>query len=114
MFFYVNLAKVRPYLSRMHIALMRMRDPARTAPWHLRHHPHIPPARVLQRMLAEHGEIELSALGLAISTMVSVAEILKKDGLVVQTSALRARCAAPGSSSSSSYRCAPIQHKKMP
>jgi hypothetical protein len=39
----------------------------------------------LQRLLGEHGEIQLSALGMAVSTMVSIAEILKKDGLAVET-----------------------------
>lgn len=38
-----------------------------------------------KRLLAEHGEIQLSALGMAVSTMVSIAEILKKDGLAVET-----------------------------
>eukprot|EP00882_Tetradesmus_deserticola_P006323 GHRQ01006652.1.p2 GENE.GHRQ01006652.1~~GHRQ01006652.1.p2 ORF type:complete len:142 (+),score=45.27 GHRQ01006652.1:146-571(+) len=38
-----------------------------------------------KRLLAEQGEIHLSALGMAVSTMVSIAEILKKDGLVVET-----------------------------
>eukprot|EP00882_Tetradesmus_deserticola_P034726 GHRQ01039961.1.p1 GENE.GHRQ01039961.1~~GHRQ01039961.1.p1 ORF type:complete len:126 (-),score=21.58 GHRQ01039961.1:65-442(-) len=41
---------------------------------------------LLQRLLAEQGEIHLSALGMAVSTMVSIAEILKKDGLAVETS----------------------------
>ncbi|KAF6251672.1 hypothetical protein COO60DRAFT_1644759 [Scenedesmus sp. NREL 46B-D3] len=39
----------------------------------------------LQRLLGEHGEIHLSALGMAVSTMVSIAEILKMDGLAVET-----------------------------
>ena len=39
-----------------------------------------------KRLLGEHGEIQLSALGQAISTLVSVAEILKKDGLGVEKS----------------------------
>uniref|UniRef100_A0A383WMR3 DNA/RNA-binding protein Alba-like domain-containing protein n=1 Tax=Tetradesmus obliquus TaxID=3088 RepID=A0A383WMR3_TETOB len=38
-----------------------------------------------KRLLAEHGDIHLSALGMAVSTMVSIAEILKKDGLAVET-----------------------------
>eukprot|EP00879_Flechtneria_rotunda_P029274 GHRR01031607.1.p1 GENE.GHRR01031607.1~~GHRR01031607.1.p1 ORF type:complete len:127 (-),score=13.83 GHRR01031607.1:469-849(-) len=38
-----------------------------------------------QRLLGEHGEIHLSALGMAVSTMVSIAEILKKDGLAEET-----------------------------
>ncbi|KAG1679620.1 hypothetical protein FOA52_006137 [Chlamydomonas sp. UWO 241] len=37
-----------------------------------------------KRLLGEHGEIQLSALGQAISTLVNVAEILKKDGLAVE------------------------------
>jgi DNA-binding protein len=37
-----------------------------------------------KRLLADHGEIQLSALGQAISTLVNVAEILKKDGLAVE------------------------------
>jgi hypothetical protein len=40
----------------------------------------------LQRLLGEHEEVHLSALGMAVSTMVSIAEILKKDGLAVETS----------------------------
>jgi hypothetical protein len=39
----------------------------------------------LQRLLGEHEEVHLSALGMAVSTMVSIAEILKKDGLAVET-----------------------------
>eukprot|EP00879_Flechtneria_rotunda_P004311 GHRR01004561.1.p1 GENE.GHRR01004561.1~~GHRR01004561.1.p1 ORF type:complete len:126 (+),score=30.04 GHRR01004561.1:298-675(+) len=38
-----------------------------------------------KRLLGEHGEIHLSALGMAVSTMVSIAEILKKDGLAEET-----------------------------
>lgn len=40
---------------------------------------------VVQRLLGEHEEVQLSALGMAVSTMVSIAEILKKDGLAVET-----------------------------
>lgn len=39
---------------------------------------------LLQRLLKEHDEVQLSALGTAVSTMVSVAEILKKEGYVVE------------------------------
>ncbi|GLI66391.1 hypothetical protein VaNZ11_010183 [Volvox africanus] len=39
-----------------------------------------------RRIMAEHGEVELSALGLAVSNMVTVAEILKKDGWAVEKS----------------------------
>ena len=35
-----------------------------------------------KKLLAEHGEVQLSALGFAMSNMVSVAEILKKEGMV--------------------------------
>lgn len=42
-----------------------------------------------KRLIAEHGEVMLSALGLAIATTVSVAEILKKDKLVVEKSKLQ-------------------------
>ena len=38
----------------------------------------------MQRFLQQHDEVELSALGLAIATVVTVAEILKNNGLVVQ------------------------------
>lgn len=38
----------------------------------------------VQRFLQQHDEVELSALGLAIATVVTVAEILKNNGLVVQ------------------------------
>jgi uncharacterized membrane protein YGL010W len=37
----------------------------------------------VQRFLQQHDEVELSALGLAIATVVTVAEILKNNGLVV-------------------------------
>lgn len=36
-----------------------------------------PPPCLLQRLLQEHGEVHLSALGIACSSMVTVAEILK-------------------------------------
>ncbi|GLC45920.1 hypothetical protein PLESTM_001801400 [Pleodorina starrii] len=36
--------------------------------------------------MAEHGEVVLSALGLAVSNMVTVAEILKKEGWAVEKS----------------------------
>ncbi|PNW78331.1 hypothetical protein CHLRE_09g401600v5 [Chlamydomonas reinhardtii] len=39
-----------------------------------------------KRLLNEYGEVELSALGLAVSNMVTVAEILKKDGWAVEKS----------------------------
>jgi DNA-binding protein len=38
----------------------------------------------LQRSLQEHGEVQLSALGVAISSLVTVAEILKSRGLAVE------------------------------
>ena len=38
-----------------------------------------------QRFLQEHGEVELSALGVAISSMVTLAEILKHKQLAVET-----------------------------
>uniref|UniRef100_A0A7S3RAA8 DNA/RNA-binding protein Alba-like domain-containing protein n=1 Tax=Dunaliella tertiolecta TaxID=3047 RepID=A0A7S3RAA8_DUNTE len=37
-----------------------------------------------KRLLAEHGEVHLSALGFAVSTVVTVAELLKKDKLAVE------------------------------
>ncbi|KAL0051921.1 hypothetical protein WJX82_004515 [Trebouxia sp. C0006] len=37
-----------------------------------------------KRFLQEHGEVQLSALGLAISSMVTVAEILKNSRLAVE------------------------------
>lgn len=37
-----------------------------------------------KKLLAEHGEVQLSALGFAMSNMVSVAEILKKEGMVIE------------------------------
>jgi hypothetical protein len=42
------------------------------------------PRSAPQRLLKEHGEVQLSALGTAVSTMVSVAEILKKEGFAVE------------------------------
>nr|GLL20486.1 uncharacterized protein At2g34160-like [Ipomoea trifida] len=38
----------------------------------------------LQRYMQQHNEVELSALGMAIATVVSVAEILKNNGLAVE------------------------------
>lgn len=37
-----------------------------------------------KKLLAEHGEVQLSALGFAMSNMVSVAEILKKERMVIE------------------------------
>lgn len=51
-----------------------------------------PLSALLQRLLGEHEEVSLSALGMAVSTMVSIVEILKKDGLAVET---RKRTAGP-------------------
>ena len=39
----------------------------------------------LQRFLQEHGEVQLSALGIAISSMVTVAEILKNKQLAEES-----------------------------
>ncbi|KAF8388187.1 hypothetical protein HHK36_026853 [Tetracentron sinense] len=38
----------------------------------------------IQKYLQQHNEVELSALGLAITTVVTIAEILKNNGLVIQ------------------------------
>ncbi|GFZ07966.1 alba DNA/RNA-binding protein [Actinidia rufa] len=38
----------------------------------------------LQRYMQQYNEVELSALGMAISTVVSVAEILKNNGFAVE------------------------------
>ncbi|CAN6336429.1 unnamed protein product [Urochloa humidicola] len=37
-----------------------------------------------KKYMQQHGDVELSALGLAISTVVSIAEILKNNGLAVE------------------------------
>lgn len=37
-----------------------------------------------KRYMQQHGEVELSALGLAISTVVSIAEILKNNGFAIE------------------------------
>ncbi|XP_057508238.1 uncharacterized protein At2g34160-like [Actinidia eriantha] len=37
-----------------------------------------------KRYLQQHNEVELSALGMAIATVVSIAEILKNNGLAVE------------------------------
>ncbi|KAJ8644517.1 hypothetical protein MRB53_006265 [Persea americana] len=37
-----------------------------------------------KRYMQQHNEVELSALGMAISTVVSIAEILKNNGLAVE------------------------------
>ncbi len=42
-------------------------------------------ALLLQRFLQEHGEVQLSALGIAISSMVTVAEILKNKQLAEES-----------------------------
>uniref|UniRef100_A0A453S9W7 DNA/RNA-binding protein Alba-like domain-containing protein n=1 Tax=Aegilops tauschii subsp. strangulata TaxID=200361 RepID=A0A453S9W7_AEGTS len=39
---------------------------------------------ILQRYMQMHNEVELSALGMAIATVVTVAEILKNNGLAVE------------------------------
>ncbi|GFQ01592.1 uncharacterized protein at2g34160 [Phtheirospermum japonicum] len=39
-----------------------------------------------KRYMQQHNEVELSALGMAISTVVSVAEILKNNGFAVEKS----------------------------
>jgi DNA-binding protein len=39
---------------------------------------------LLQRYMQLHNEVELSALGMAIATVVTVAEILKNNGLAVE------------------------------
>ncbi|CAI9114011.1 OLC1v1037482C1 [Oldenlandia corymbosa var. corymbosa] len=41
-----------------------------------------------KRYMQQHNEVELSALGMAIATVVSVAEILKNNGLAVEKSEL--------------------------
>ncbi|CAM0957518.1 unnamed protein product [Alopecurus aequalis] len=38
-----------------------------------------------KRYMQQHGEVELSALGMAIATVVTVAEILKNNGFAVET-----------------------------
>ena len=56
-----------------------------------------------QRFLQEHGEVQLSALGVAISSMVTLAEILKNKQLAVETRIVTSleeissdsRCASP-------------------
>ncbi|KAL9242430.1 hypothetical protein vseg_016425 [Gypsophila vaccaria] len=37
-----------------------------------------------KRYMQQHGEVELSALGMAIATVVTIAEILKNNGLAVE------------------------------
>ena len=37
-----------------------------------------------QRFLQEHGEVQLSALGIAVSSLVTVAEILKNRNLALE------------------------------
>ncbi|KAF5186807.1 Alba DNA/RNA-binding protein [Thalictrum thalictroides] len=39
---------------------------------------------LLQRYMQQHNEVELSALGMAIATVVTIAEILKNNGLAVE------------------------------
>ncbi|XP_006356205.1 uncharacterized protein At2g34160-like isoform X2 [Solanum tuberosum] len=44
-----------------------------------------------KRYMQQYNEVELSALGMAISTVVSIAEILKNNGLATEKSALKER-----------------------
>ncbi|GJN35900.1 hypothetical protein PR202_gb24715 [Eleusine coracana subsp. coracana] len=37
-----------------------------------------------KRYMQQHGDVELSALGMAISTVVTIAEILKNNGLAIE------------------------------
>ncbi|RZC92057.1 hypothetical protein C5167_027945 [Papaver somniferum] len=37
-----------------------------------------------KRYMQQHGDVELSALGMAIATVVTIAEILKNNGLAVE------------------------------
>lgn len=48
--------------------------------------PFLSTAALLQRHLQENGEVHLSALGIAVSSMVTVVEILKNRGLAVEKS----------------------------
>lgn len=71
--------------------------------------------RYLQRFLQGHGEVQLSALGVAISSMVTLAEILKNKQLAVETrivtsleeisSDSRSASAPPGVASQSPFCC---------
>lgn len=56
----------------------------------------------LQRFLQEHGEVQLSALGVAISSMVTLAEILKNKQLALET-----RIVTSLEEINSDSRCAP-------
>ncbi|PQP93265.1 uncharacterized protein Pyn_22791 [Prunus yedoensis var. nudiflora] len=38
----------------------------------------------MQRYIEQHNEVELSALGMAITTVVTIAEILKNNGLAIE------------------------------
>lgn len=60
---------------------------------------------LLQRLLGEHEEVHLSALGMAVSTMVSIVEILKKDGLAVETSKQHHSTAAQDAAHQASSSC---------
>jgi len=105
MYFYVTLSKVgdaaslaraataavrtvcqlgvqKPTLRRLPFSQLSQQTPSIQTPTPTRpdcatHHPP-------QRLLKDHDEVQLSALGTAVSTMVSVAEILKKEGFVVE------------------------------
>uniref|UniRef100_A0A7R9VNS3 DNA/RNA-binding protein Alba-like domain-containing protein n=1 Tax=Chlamydomonas euryale TaxID=1486919 RepID=A0A7R9VNS3_9CHLO len=46
-------------------------------------HPMFFYVNLAKKLLSEHGEVQLSALGQAITTLVNVAEILRKDQLAV-------------------------------
>ncbi|CAK9164859.1 unnamed protein product [Ilex paraguariensis] len=48
-----------------------------------------------KRYMRQHNEVELSALGMAIATVVTVAEILKNNGLAVEKSEFLDICCSP-------------------
>ncbi|XP_074576802.1 uncharacterized protein At2g34160-like [Curcuma longa] len=41
-------------------------------------------AKVLLRCMQQHSEVELSALGMAIATVIAITEILKNNGLAIE------------------------------
>jgi hypothetical protein len=96
MYFYVTLSKVRrPAAARSCVRMPGDTPPPSGLSPHRGSRPVPTPGapprpRLLQRLLRDHDEVQLSALGTAVSTMVSVAEILKKQGFVTERGEARA------------------------
>ncbi|KAL0719942.1 hypothetical protein Bca4012_069266 [Brassica carinata] len=74
LFFYVNLAKV--LLTLLERMSLLARSCFRSDSW------------LVMRYIQQHNEVELSALGMAITTVVTISEILKNNGLATEKKVL--------------------------